>query len=164
MMEGVGEKRDEVILHSDLQCRATVLPSCWQGREGEILRGSAIWDSVSACQPDRRGEFSWSGGCPIWILSLETVVQAYCRSTCSDYLPPSTNAGKLMRHWFSVIKWGNMTEMDVRCTDKHLNDEGHLPFLDMYAKMRSATFCPAFPGVSRLATSPLLVRILQQQE
>jgi hypothetical protein len=89
------------------------------------------------------------------------VVQAYCRSTCSDYLPPSTNTGKLMRYWFSVKEWGNMTDMDVRCTDTELNDEGHLPFHEMYTKMRSATFCPAFPGV-RTATfhfSEVLVKM-----
>jgi len=60
-----------------------------------------------------------------------TFAQAYCRSTCGDYKPPSTNAGKLMRYWFSAKEWSDKPEMDVKCTDTELNDEGHLPFTQM---------------------------------
>lgn len=73
-------------------------------------------------------------------------LQAYCRSTCYPYEYPSTNAGKLMRYWFSYKEWGNIPEMDVRCTDRQLSQEGHLNFQEMFKKMRSAIFCPVFPG------------------
>lgn len=73
-------------------------------------------------------------------------MQAYSRARCHPYKPPSTNAGKLMRYWFSYVEWGKMDDVDVRCTDPELNAAGHQKFEDMFDKMRHSVFCPAFPG------------------
>ena len=73
-------------------------------------------------------------------------MQAYSRARCHPYKPPSTNAGKLMRYWFSYVEWGADPEMDVRCTDSELNPQGHQEFKAMFDAMRHSRFCPAFPG------------------
>ena len=51
-----------------------------------------------------------------------------------------------MRYYFSHVLWGNNVDMNVRCTDRELSKEGHLPFSTMFEAMRSSRFCPVFPG------------------
>jgi hypothetical protein len=84
----------------------------------------------------------------------ERTVLAYNRAKCKPFMPPSTNAGKLMRYFFSVKIWGNSSDMNVRCTDKvqPVDDldpiTGRQSFASMFDRMRHTVFCPAFVGDS----------------